>query len=132
MTPFKKAIDRWMDSKEGRTCLVGAAQGPYLFNRLHRAFSAGWSEATGEKPMTKSKTAGYVVECRRTHMNIPYDLWELLTHDDKRLSFGATPTLFDTYESARSAVRRTKTDITGINGATFIMRISRVERFNDD
>jgi hypothetical protein len=55
-SPLAKARDKWMRSKEGRDCLDNGIlfspnHGPYLKNRLERAFIAGatWAESNKEK-----------------------------------------------------------------------------------
>lgn len=58
--PFKRhpaaiAIDEWLASPEGITCLCGSASGVYLKNRLRSAFQAGFNAGhqfnpSGAKP----------------------------------------------------------------------------------
>lgn len=44
-TEFKKQLDKWFNSIEGRKCLAGKTEGKYLKNRLWLAFIAGWNMA---------------------------------------------------------------------------------------
>lgn len=47
-TEFKKQLDKWIKSEEGRACMQGVTEssGKYLQNRLFLAFTAGYSAAT--------------------------------------------------------------------------------------
>jgi len=45
-TEFKKQLDKWLKSDEGRDCHKGIAAGEYLKNRLYRAFAAGYNAAS--------------------------------------------------------------------------------------
>ena len=43
--PAAVAIDKWLESKEGKNALYGTTSGMYLRNRLMHAFQAGWFAA---------------------------------------------------------------------------------------
>lgn len=40
--PAALALDEWLESPEGITCQCGNTSGPFLINRLVRAFQAGY------------------------------------------------------------------------------------------
>jgi hypothetical protein len=47
-TPIEKALDKWLESEEGKRCSSGSASGIYLDNRLVLAFLAGWNSRERE------------------------------------------------------------------------------------
>lgn len=53
---LKAAIEAWMASEEGIKCRDGTASGVYLYNRLWRAFDAGWEAA--KRPSSISTNEG--------------------------------------------------------------------------
>ena len=61
-TEFKKQIDKWFASVDGRACMKGTAEGEFLANRLWLAFTAGYNTANKRLREFQEKNPGLMSE----------------------------------------------------------------------
>jgi hypothetical protein len=89
--PQAVALDKWLESEDGRKCLSPGAHGQYLRNRLMRAFQAGWDaheEHTGPK---RSGRAG-VPEDDGLEMSGDVQRWRPSKGDINKIKMEVSPT----------------------------------------
>lgn len=66
-SPLAKARDAWLESKEGKLCCDGLAEGKYLENRLVLAFLAGAKWNASDPAIPCCTRCGCVL--RNPHVN---------------------------------------------------------------